>query len=110
MQYVNMNINICDFLFVSQPELYIHLEITYDLSTKVFMLCLKRFIFRRGKCTVIHCDSRRNFVGANNKLAKFLQLCNKSISSFASDVDITFKFSPAYSKNYFKKKTEKLRI
>ncbi|XP_049882518.1 uncharacterized protein LOC126378330 [Pectinophora gossypiella] len=87
-------------LFVCFSTRALHLEIASDLSTEVFLLCLKRFISRRGKPTEIHCDNGRNFVGANNDLKQFLESCNESISSFGADEGIKFKFSPAYSPHF----------
>ncbi|KAJ0169341.1 hypothetical protein K1T71_015225 [Dendrolimus kikuchii] len=83
-------------LFVCFTTRALHLELASDMSTDVFILCLKRFISRRGKPTEIHCDNGRNFVGANNEISQFLNTCNESISSYAANEGITFKFSPAY--------------
>lgn len=87
-------------LFVCFSTKALHLEVASDLSTEVFILCLRRFASRRGKPTTIFCDNGTNFVGANNELARFLKTCNESISSFAANEGITFKFSPAYSPHF----------
>ena len=40
----------------------VHLEVAFSLS---FIMCLRRFIARRGKPTVIYSDNGKNFVGAS---------------------------------------------
>lgn len=64
------------------------------------MLCLKRFISRRGKPLELYCDNGTNFVGANNEIQSFLKSNNESITGFAADESIHFKFSPAYSPHF----------
>ncbi|XP_072948180.1 uncharacterized protein [Epargyreus clarus] len=87
-------------LFICFSTKAVHLELASDLSTDTFILCLRRFASRRGKPSEIHCDNGRNFVGANNELNTFLKSCNESISSFAADEGIKFKFSPAYAPHF----------
>lgn len=83
-------------IFVCFATKAIHLEIASDLSAEAFIMCLNRFISRRGKPSVIYCDNGRNFVGANNEFKRFLDSCGESISSYAAGEFINFKFSPAY--------------
>ena len=35
----------------------VHLEVAFSLSTDSFIMCLRRFIARRGKPTVIYSDN-----------------------------------------------------
>lgn len=87
-------------LFVCFATKALHLEVASDLSTDIFMLCLRRFISRRGKPIELYCDNGTNFVGANNEITKFLKSNNKDISESALDEGIRFRFSPAYSPHF----------
>lgn len=87
-------------LFICFSTKALHLEVASDLSTDVFMLCLRRFISRRGKPLQLYCDNGTNFVGANNEITNFLKSNNKNITGLAADEGIKFKFSPAYSPHF----------
>ncbi|XP_049886695.1 uncharacterized protein LOC126381237 [Pectinophora gossypiella] len=87
-------------LFVCFATKALHLEVADDLSTNAFILCLRRFISRRGKPFTLYCDNGTNFVGTCNELATFLRSSNEDVSAFAADEGITFKFSPAYSPHF----------
>lgn len=87
-------------LFVCLSTKAIHLELVSDLSTQAFILCLRRFVSRRGRCHVIFCDNGRNFVGANNELGKLLKSSRQSVSEYAISEGIKFVFSPAYSPHF----------
>lgn len=45
-----------------------HIELVSDISTDTFLLALRRFVARRGRCSIIYCDNGTNFVGADNLL------------------------------------------
>ncbi|GFX15118.1 integrase catalytic domain-containing protein [Trichonephila clavipes] len=73
-------------LFVCFTNRAIHLELVTDLSADAFIAALKRFIFRRGKCS----DYGPNFVGAKHKLMEFEKLAksdnyNQNVSKFLTD-------------------------
>ncbi|KAL0883544.1 hypothetical protein ABMA27_015698 [Loxostege sticticalis] len=87
-------------LFICFSTKALHLEVASDLTTDVFILCLRRFIARRGKPMQLYCDNGTNFVGANNEIKGFLKLHNEDITGFASGEGIEFKFSPAYSAHF----------
>lgn len=46
----------------------VHIKVTGDLSTDVFLLALRRFISKQGNVKVMRTDNGTNFVGANNEL------------------------------------------
>lgn len=87
-------------LFVCLSTKALHLEVASDLTTNAFILCLRRFISRRGKPLEIYCDNGTNFVGANNEITTFLKSTSADIAGFASDEGIQFRFSPAYSPHF----------
>lgn len=55
-------------LFVCMNTKAVHLELVSDLSTPNFILCLKRFIARRGVPNKIFSDNAKNFQGSCNSL------------------------------------------
>ena len=86
-------------VFVCFASKATHIEIVSDLSTNNFLLCLKRFIGRRGLPQKLHCDNATNFVGAKSKLEQFRKLFFEqttvnSIQSFASQAGFEFCFIP----------------
>ena len=77
-------------VFVSLSIKAVHLELVSDLTSDAFISCLRRFIARRGKPSLIMSDKGSNFVGANRwlkELDQFLQLrkTQKEISEFCSN-------------------------
>ena len=73
----------------------VHLEVAFDLSTDSFIMCLRRFISRRGKPIVIRSDNGTNFVGANSELRECLQNWNQNkIASTLSQEGIQWVFNP----------------
>ncbi|CAF4751008.1 unnamed protein product [Pieris macdunnoughi] len=87
-------------LFVCLSTKALTLEVVSSLSTEAFLMCLRRFISRRGKPHDIYCDNGTNFVGANNELGRMLQASQSSVSAAAHDEGIKFHFSPAYSPHW----------
>ena len=69
----------------------IHLELVLSLSTKAFLLSLRRFITRRGRPKVVYSDNAKNFVGAENLLQS---LDWNTIQQQTSIEKITWKFIP----------------
>ncbi|XP_065074640.1 uncharacterized protein LOC135698542 [Ochlerotatus camptorhynchus] len=51
----------------------VHLELVADLTTAKFLQALRRFVSRRGLCSVIYSDNGRNFVGAANELRQLVR-------------------------------------
>ena len=54
--------------FVSLSVKAVHLELVLDLTTEAFIACLRRFVARRGKPSLIWSDNGKNFVGAKREL------------------------------------------
>ena len=83
----------------------VHLELVSDLSTDPFIACLRRFISRRGKPTLIWSDHGTNSVGATSEikeLVKFLeaQKAQGEISSFCSVQNIQWRFIPEHAPHF----------
>ena len=63
-------------VFVSLSMKAVHIEAVSDLTSKAFLACLRRFISRRGKPTLLWSDHGTNFVGAKRiiqELYEFLK-------------------------------------
>ena len=59
------------------------------------LLCLRRFIARRGKPTVVYSDNGTNFVGANHEMQECLNGLNQDkIASTLSQERIQWVFNP----------------
>lgn len=69
----------------------LHLELVTSLSTKSFLLSLRRFIARRGRPHTIYSDNGTNFVGSENL---FKSIDWRAIQVEASVRRITWKFNP----------------
>ena len=73
----------------------VHLEVALSLSTDSFIRCLRRFIARRGKPTVIYSDNGINFVGANRELRECIDDWNQDmIGRVLSQEGIQWVFNP----------------
>ena len=55
-----------------------HLELVDSMDTEDYIICLRRFINRRGEVKVIRCDNGSNFVGAQRELKKSLEKRNQA--------------------------------
>ncbi|KPJ16510.1 hypothetical protein RR48_08101 [Papilio machaon] len=87
-------------LFVCLQTKALHLETVSSMSTDAFLLCLRRFVSRRGKPHVIYCDNGTNFVGAKNELGRVIRASRQSVSDYANNEKIKFVFSPAYAPHF----------
>ena len=86
-------------VFVSLSVKAAHLELVSDLTSSAFIACLRRFVARRGKPSLIMSDDGTDFVGANRELKEFCQFfedqkTQQAISEFCSNIHITWKFIP----------------
>lgn len=50
----------------------IHIEVAHSLSKDSFMMCLRKFIARRGMPIEIRTDNGTNFIGVKNELSKMI--------------------------------------
>ena len=86
-------------VFVSLSVKAVHLELVSDLTTEAFVACLRRFIARRGKPSLIWSDHGSNFVGASRHLKELIEFLQQQqsqevISNFCSAQNIVWKFIP----------------
>ena len=70
-----------------------------DLTAEAFVACLRRFIARCGKPTLIWSDHGSNFIGATCLLTELFQFLHQQvnkeiISNFCSSQNITWDFIP----------------
>ena len=73
----------------------VHLEVAFSLSTDSFIMCLGRFIARKGKPTVIYSDNETNSVAANRKVRECINDWNQEkIGSVLSQEGIQWVFNP----------------
>ena len=64
---------IYDALFTCLSSRAVHIEVSHSMTTDSFIMCLRRFIGRRGYVRVIRTDNGTNFVGASAELIESFQ-------------------------------------
>lgn len=80
-------------IFVCMSSKAIHLESSVDLTTEEFLNAFKRFVSRRGFCSVIYSDNETNFKRANNEIISMYILLNTDyFQHYISQQGITWKF------------------
>ena len=73
-------------LFTCLSSRAVHIEKSNSLSTDSFILCLRRFIGRRGNVRLIRSDNGSNFVGASAELQKaFKEMNQEQIENFMKE-------------------------
>lgn len=80
-------------VFVCFTSKAVHLELVSDLTSNSFILCLKRFIGRRGYPDKIYSDNATNFVGAARELQELEDAFHKNtvkIASYAASKGVDF--------------------
>ena len=86
-------------LFICLNIRAVHLELVEDMSTEGFILCLRRFIARRGTHTLIISDNANQLKLGYSVIGK---ICNSvvgsaDIQSFVANKAIKWKFITEYS-------------
>ena len=92
-------------VFVSLSTRAVHLEAVSDLTSEAFIACLRRFISRRGKPTLLWSDHGRNFIGAKRILKELYEFLkenqnNQVISDFCSIQGIHWDFIPEHAPHF----------
>lgn len=78
-------------LFTCMTTRAIHLEVVHSLSTDAAIMCLRRFIARRGTPSQILSDNGTAFVGANRLLR---ELYGEAVTEYVANNKIEWKFIP----------------
>ena len=80
-------------LFTCLVTRAIHLEVTTDMSTQQFLLCLRRFIAIRGTPVEILSDNASQFKAASDMMKQVWQgtVKNEDIQSYVTTKKIKFK-------------------
>ncbi|GFY75037.1 integrase catalytic domain-containing protein [Trichonephila inaurata madagascariensis] len=87
-----------------------HFEVVSDLTTEAFLACLRRFISRRSRPSIIWSDNASNFKGARNILMSMLELCQSDpVQNFAAEEGIQVQAErDEKEENDYKRKQEGL--
>lgn len=76
----------------------IHLELINDMSTDECLSAIRRLVTHRGKVQLLYSDNGKNFVGANNQLARDGEEVAKVMGEAAARrLSVEWRFIPAYS-------------
>ncbi|GBO22189.1 hypothetical protein AVEN_54003-1 [Araneus ventricosus] len=85
-------------LFTCAVTRALHLELTTDMTTKHFILSLRRFLARRGNCKVIISDNAKSFKATDNILREFAKiLVDVDLKKFVGIHEITWQFIPPHA-------------
>ena len=92
-------------MYVSLSTRAVHLEAVSDLTSEAFIACLRRFISRRGKPTLLWSDHGTNFIGAKRILKELYEFLkdnqnNQVISNFCSTQGINWDFIPEHAPHF----------
>ncbi|GFQ74794.1 integrase catalytic domain-containing protein [Trichonephila clavata] len=71
----------------------LHLELVTSLTTEAFLLAFRRFISRRGLCTVIYSDNARTFKRAEIELRRLWTIINHpDVKEFCASKCVKWKY------------------
>lgn len=93
------------YLFVCFVTKAVHIELAIDLSTNVFLNCLRRFISHRRLCHNIYPDYGTNFIEAQNELFELKKLIsnkdrNSEIAQFLLNKEIQRHIIPPRASHF----------
>lgn len=78
-------------IFACSLSSAIHLELLHNLETSTFIMCLKRFIARRGRPSVIYSDNGGAFIKASKCLEQLRK--NENLRGLTEEYEIKWKFN-----------------
>ncbi|GBN45008.1 hypothetical protein AVEN_12180-1 [Araneus ventricosus] len=71
----------------------VHLELVPNMSTDSFLLAFRRFISRRGLCSVLYSDNAKTFKKANSELRKWWKYINNpEVKKVFASKGVVWKF------------------
>ncbi|XP_042900642.1 uncharacterized protein [Parasteatoda tepidariorum] len=71
----------------------VHLELVINMNTDSFLLGFRRFISRRGLCSILYSDNAKAFKKANNELKKWWnQINDPQVKNMFASKNIVWKF------------------
>ncbi|GFR27320.1 integrase catalytic domain-containing protein [Trichonephila clavata] len=71
----------------------LHFELVTSLTTEAFLLAFRRFISRRGLCTVIYSDNARTFKRAEIELRRLWAIINHpDVKEFCASRGVKWKY------------------
>ncbi len=84
---------------MSLPVKAVHIELVSDLTSESFIACLRRFIARRGKPTLMWSDHGTNFVGVARQIKELYDFLSQTktselVSDFCTTQKIKWEFIP----------------
>ena len=80
-------------LFTCAVTRAIHLELVNNMTTQEFLLAFRRFISRRGLCSVIYSDNAKTFKRAEIELKELWNVINHNeVKKFYADHGISWKY------------------
>lgn len=91
-------------IFICLCTKAIHIELVSDLTSNAFLAALRRLVYRRGRCQVMHSDCGTNFKGASKIL---LNECHEAQKTWKNelqpklkDLGISWEFNPPASPHF----------
>lgn len=72
----------------------LHLDLLESLDSDAFLMCLRRFVSRRGTPFELLCDNGTNFVGGDRELQEALPEMAPRLKEHLAKQKITFRFNP----------------
>ncbi|XP_067208442.1 uncharacterized protein [Linepithema humile] len=90
-------------LFVCLVTKAVHLEAVTELTTAAFLAAYRRFISRRGHCSLLLSDNGRNFLGADAELRRLFKAASefhKDVSAYLANDGTKWRFIPPYAPHF----------
>ena len=90
-------------LFVCLVTKALHLEAVTELTTAAFLAAYRRFVSRRGHCSLLLSDNGRNFLGADVELRRLFKAASdfhKDVSAYLANDGTAWSFIPPHAPHF----------